>query len=192
MPIIITPYVASLLSMSGDGLYARVGMLHVPGSSMPIIITPYVASRPLGLSGDGLYACVGMLPRRGPDLTSRDLHLTTSSHNSLSLYTCQICRALAAIHAMGVCHRDIKPQNLLVNTSTHQVRRAKQRRERSLPAATSTPSPLGARVGYILAPLTPAHVPGQGSSGRPGIHWLTGFSADHWPRVPLKTCDWFF
>ena len=33
-----------------------------------------------------------------------------------------MCRALAHIHAMGVCHRDIKPQNLLVNTHTHQLK----------------------------------------------------------------------
>lgn len=34
----------------------------------------------------------------------------------------QMCRSLAHIHAMGVCHRDIKPQNLLVNSSTHQLK----------------------------------------------------------------------
>ena len=34
----------------------------------------------------------------------------------------QMCRALAHIHSMQVCHRDIKPQNLLVNTQTHQLK----------------------------------------------------------------------
>ena len=34
----------------------------------------------------------------------------------------QMCRALAHIHSMQVCHRDIKPQNLLVNTHTHQLK----------------------------------------------------------------------
>ena len=33
-----------------------------------------------------------------------------------------MCRALGHIHAMGVCHRDIKPQNLLVDTRTHQLK----------------------------------------------------------------------
>ncbi|XP_010933863.1 shaggy-related protein kinase epsilon [Elaeis guineensis] len=41
----------------------------------------------------------------------------------VQLYTYQICRALSYIHhVVGVCHRDIKPQNLLVNPHTHQVK----------------------------------------------------------------------
>ncbi|XP_058223819.1 shaggy-related protein kinase alpha-like [Rhododendron vialii] len=39
------------------------------------------------------------------------------------LYTYQICRALNYVHnVVGVCHRDIKPQNLLVNPHTHQLK----------------------------------------------------------------------
>ncbi|KAK2368113.1 shaggy protein kinase [Trifolium repens] len=34
-----------------------------------------------------------------------------------------ICRALAYIHNnIGVCHRDVKPQNLMVNPHTHQLK----------------------------------------------------------------------
>ncbi|CAA3009987.1 shaggy-related kinase alpha-like [Olea europaea subsp. europaea] len=41
----------------------------------------------------------------------------------VKLYAYQIFRALAYIHgSIGVCHRDIKPQNLLVNPHTHQVK----------------------------------------------------------------------
>lgn len=41
----------------------------------------------------------------------------------VKLYTYQICRALSYIHGgHGVCHRDIKPQNLLVNPHTHQLK----------------------------------------------------------------------
>ncbi|CAA6665547.1 unnamed protein product [Spirodela intermedia] len=41
----------------------------------------------------------------------------------VKLYTYQIFRALAYIHGgVGVCHRDIKPQNLLVNPHSHQLK----------------------------------------------------------------------
>ncbi|XP_047340849.1 shaggy-related protein kinase theta-like [Impatiens glandulifera] len=41
----------------------------------------------------------------------------------VQLYTYQICRALNYIHnVIGVCHRDIKPQNLLVNPNSHQLK----------------------------------------------------------------------
>lgn len=39
-----------------------------------------------------------------------------------TLYMYQLCRALAHIHGMGVCHRDIKPQNLLVDPNTHVLK----------------------------------------------------------------------
>ncbi|XP_004492676.1 shaggy-related protein kinase theta-like [Cicer arietinum] len=41
----------------------------------------------------------------------------------VQLYTYQICRGLNYMHhVVGVCHRDIKPQNLLVNPQTHQLK----------------------------------------------------------------------
>lgn len=40
----------------------------------------------------------------------------------VKLYSYQILRSLGYIHAVGVCHRDIKPQNLLVDPSTHTVK----------------------------------------------------------------------
>jgi serine/threonine protein kinase len=38
------------------------------------------------------------------------------------LYSYQIIRSLGYIHAIGVCHRDIKPQNLLVDPAAHVVK----------------------------------------------------------------------
>jgi serine/threonine protein kinase len=38
------------------------------------------------------------------------------------LYMYQLCRALAYIHDLGICHRDIKPQNLLLNPADHTLK----------------------------------------------------------------------
>lgn len=37
-------------------------------------------------------------------------------------YIYQVCRALAYIHSHKICHRDIKPHNLLLDNQTHNVR----------------------------------------------------------------------
>ncbi len=34
----------------------------------------------------------------------------------------QVARSLAYIHQVGICHRDIKPQNLLLDPNTHVVK----------------------------------------------------------------------
>ena len=37
----------------------------------------------------------------------------------VKLYSYQLLRSIAYIHAKGICHRDIKPQNILVDTNSH-------------------------------------------------------------------------
>ncbi len=40
----------------------------------------------------------------------------------VKLYVYQMLRSLAHIHRQGICHRDIKPQNLLVDVQTHALK----------------------------------------------------------------------
>ncbi len=43
-------------------------------------------------------------------------------HVYVKVYMFQMFCALSHIHSLGVCHRDIKPQNLLVDTTTHALK----------------------------------------------------------------------
>eukprot|EP00967_Tisochrysis_lutea_P069189 scaffold90874_cov21-Tisochrysis_lutea.AAC.2 len=79
----------------------------------------------------------------------------------VKLYAYQMCRALQNIHRVGICHRDIKPQNLLVNTETHQLKLCDFGSAKvgqclnaltcALPATTGMPVPEGATV-HMLFP----------------------------------------
>lgn len=56
----------------------------------------------------------------------------------IKLYTYQILRSLAYIHSVGICHRDIKPQNLLLDPSTGVVKLCDFGRYSQLPVRKQT------------------------------------------------------
>eukprot|EP01125_Pyxidicula_operculata_P018414 TRINITY_DN653_c0_g1_i4.p1 TRINITY_DN653_c0_g1~~TRINITY_DN653_c0_g1_i4.p1 ORF type:complete len:410 (-),score=89.21 TRINITY_DN653_c0_g1_i4:98-1327(-) len=61
----------------------------------------------------------------------KNLYEVSSSYNKrkeqmptalVQMYIYQLLRSLAYIHSLGICHRDIKPQNLLINTETNELK----------------------------------------------------------------------
>jgi serine/threonine protein kinase len=62
-----------------------------------------------------------------PGITLEDyiLHLDTNSHlpeNEICFIIYQLCKAVNHLHQNGVCHRDLKPDNILINTKTKQIK----------------------------------------------------------------------
>lgn len=65
------------------------------------------------------------------DYIPETIHSVVKSHNRMhepvpimhvKMYMYQLSRALAHIHGLGICHRDIKPQNLLVNPARQTLK----------------------------------------------------------------------
>lgn len=62
-----------------------------------------------------------------PDTLSRVIRSYAKSKTQMpmilvKLYSYQMLRSLAYIHAVGVCHRDIKPHNILMDPQTHVLK----------------------------------------------------------------------
>mmetsp|Transcript_26447 Transcript_26447/g.74881 ORF Transcript_26447/g.74881 Transcript_26447/m.74881 type:complete len:348 (-) Transcript_26447:78-1121(-) len=78
-----------------------------------------------GESADELY--LNLVLEYVPETVYRMIRSYQKSKESIptlyiKLYVYQLCRALAYIHDLGICHRDIKPQNLLLNPADHTLK----------------------------------------------------------------------
>lgn len=77
--------------------------------------------------GDGEEVFLNLVMEFIPETIHRTLRNHTKSKKLVPLlftkvYMYQICRAISYIHSMGICHRDIKPQNLLLDPISHVVK----------------------------------------------------------------------
>jgi glycogen synthase kinase 3 beta len=61
-----------------------------------------------------------------PDTLSRVIRQYYKSKTTpmilVKLYSYQMLKSLAYVHGIGICHRDIKPQNVLVNPGNHTIK----------------------------------------------------------------------
>ncbi len=62
-----------------------------------------------------------------PQTLHRELRIYSKQKKSMpllliKLYSYQIIRGLAYMHALGICHRDIKPDNILTDPETHELK----------------------------------------------------------------------
>ena len=93
--------------------------------SHPNVITLRHAFYTTGTSQEELYLNVVM--DFMPDTVYRVVKHYNKMHQKMpmllvKLYAYQLMRGIGYTHNIGICHRDIKPQNLLVDTSRHSLK----------------------------------------------------------------------
>ena len=89
------------------------------GLSHPNIVKYFSHS----VEGENLYIVMEYLPTTLYRINRQYIRQKTQMPlRSVKLYMYQLLRALSYCHAQGLCHRDVKPQNLLVDPSSHELK----------------------------------------------------------------------
>jgi serine/threonine-protein kinase/endoribonuclease IRE1 len=80
---------------------------------------------------------------------------------------------LAALHAAGICHRDLKPRNVLI-TAAGRVKLSDMGLARSLPLDQSCFEPTAGAAGGTAGWLAPERLAGAARQGRGVDTWALG------------------
>ena len=82
------------------------------------------ANIPKAKSDDVFLNCImDYVPETLSILISKNKHNGTKFPSSLlKLYSYQMLKSIGYLHSIGICHRDIKPQNILINLSDYTLK----------------------------------------------------------------------